>query len=91
MSTSGTKSAKAATAPKAVAAKPSPAKSESDSKPASAWDKENPKKLSGVELQAFAHRQGMAKSELAKMTDEKIRIQLHHITARRYADDDAMV
>jgi hypothetical protein len=53
----------------------------------SAWDRENPKKLSGEALRAFAHRQGMAKSELATMPDEKIRTQLHYVTARRYADE----
>ncbi|XVJ69943.1 MAG: hypothetical protein HEQ39_09990 [Rhizobacter sp.] len=52
-----------------------------------AWHREDPKRLSGEALRVFAHRQGMAKSDLAAMPDEKIRTQLHYIIARRYADE----
>jgi hypothetical protein len=53
----------------------------------SAADRENPAKLSGEALRALAHRRGIARSELAKMGDAKIREQLRYLTSRQYASD----
>lgn len=55
--------------------------------PLSAADRENPSKLSGDALRAFAHRRGLARSIMASMTDEKIRIELRYITTREYESD----
>ncbi len=52
--------------------------------PLSAADRENPGKLSGPALRDLAHRRGIARSELAKMGDEKIRAQLRYVTYRQY-------
>jgi hypothetical protein len=52
--------------------------------------KENPDMLSGQALRDLAHRRGLAKSQLAAMSDEKIREQLRYATYRQY-DDDAVV
>lgn len=46
--------------------------------------------LSGQALRDLAHRRGLAKSQLAAMSDEKIREQLRYATYRQY-DDDAVV
>lgn len=48
-----------------------------------AYQREHPDKLSGQALRDLAHRHGMAKSELATMPDEKIRIQLRYIAYNR--------
>lgn len=56
-------------------------------KPLSAADRENPDKLSGDDLRALAHRRGLAKSVLATMPDEKIRMELRYITNRQYSDE----
>jgi hypothetical protein len=53
----------------------------------SAADRENPDKLSGDDLRALAHRRGLAKSVLATMPDEKIRMELRYITNRQYNDE----
>lgn len=50
----------------------------------SAFDRENPTKLSGDALRAHAHRRGLSKSELVGMPDEKIRTQLRYITQQQY-------
>lgn len=55
----------------------------------SAADRENPEKLSGGDLRALAHRRGLARSEIDRMDDGKIRIQLRYVTHRQY--DDEMV
>lgn len=51
-----------------------------------AADRENPNKLTGQALRDLAHRRGMAKSILADMPDEKIRMELRYITGRQYED-----
>ena len=45
--------------------------------------------LSGEAVRDLAHRRGLARSDLAVMSDEKIREQLRYATYRQY-DDDAM-
>lgn len=55
----------------------------------SAADRENPEKLSGSALHELAHKRGLARSDIAKMDDEKIRTQLRYLTYRQY--DDAVV
>ena len=52
--------------------------------PLSSADRENPEKLSGDALRAHAHRRGMARSELTRLSDEKIREQLRYLTYRQY-------
>lgn len=54
-------------------------------------DRENPAKLSGQALRDLAHRRGIARSESARMTDEKLREQLKYATYRQYEADDAVV
>jgi hypothetical protein len=55
-----------------------------------AYHREHPDKLTGQALRDLGHRKGMAKSELASMSDEKIRLQIRYIDYRR-ASEDAMV
>lgn len=55
----------------------------------SAADRENPDKLTGEALRDLAHRRGIARSESARMTDEKLRMQLRYIVHRQYADESA--
>lgn len=50
----------------------------------SAADRENPEKLSGEALVKLAHRRGIALSDLAKMSDDKIREQLRYLVHRQY-------
>lgn len=50
----------------------------------SAADRENPSKLSGQALRDLAHRRGLSRSEMTRMDDEKIRVQLLYITNRQY-------
>ncbi len=57
--------------------------------PMSAQDRENPAKLSGEALKALAHRRGMARSSMADMSDEKIRVQLKYLTYRQYDPAEA--
>lgn len=66
-----------------------PAKQEAAPVALSAADRENPEKLSGSALHELAHRRGLARSDIAKMDDEKIRTQLRYLTYRQY--DDAVV
>lgn len=54
----------------------------------SAADRENPDKLAGDALRALAHRRGIARSESATMTDDKLRMQMRYITQRQYAESD---
>ena len=53
----------------------------------SAADRENPEKLSGSDLRELAHRRGLARSEVERMDDDKIRIQLRYLTHRQYDDE----
>lgn len=64
-------------------------KKEAAQEPLSAADRENPEKLSGSALHELAHRRGLARSDISKMDDDKIRMQLRYLTYRQY--DDAMV
>lgn len=51
--------------------------------------RENPEKLGGDALRALAHKRGLAKSDIEKMTDEKIREQLKYLAFRQYHDEAA--
>lgn len=53
----------------------------------SAADRENPQKLSGAALRELGHRRGLARSTMATMTDEKIRMELRYIVNRQYTED----
>ena len=53
----------------------------------SAADRENPEKLSGSALRDLAHKRGLARSEVERMDDDKIRIQLRYLTHRQYDDE----
>lgn len=55
----------------------------------SAADRENPEKLTGDLLRAFAHRRGLSRSALEDMSDEKIRTELRYITHRQYEEREA--
>ena len=55
----------------------------------SAADRENPEKLSGSDLRELAHRRGLARSEVERMDDDKIRVQLRYLTFRQYHDEVA--
>lgn len=87
----GWKKAQAAKAAAPVAKKPAQAKQQTTVAaktaavvPLSAADRENPEKLTGAALRALAHRRGLSRTELAKMTDEKIRVQLRYLVHRQY-------
>lgn len=84
--TKAPKAKKPATVAPVVAPAPDP--SAEQPKPLTAADRENPDKLSGDDLRALAHRRGLAKSVLATMPDEKIRMELRYITNRQYSSDD---
>ena len=53
----------------------------------SAADRENPEKLSGSGLRVLAHRRGLARSDIERMDDDKIRTQLRYVTHRQYDDE----
>lgn len=53
----------------------------------SAADRENPEKLSGSDLRELAHRRGLARSEVERMDDDKIRVQLRYLIHRQYDDE----
>lgn len=53
----------------------------------SAADRENPEKLTGSDLRALAHRRGLARSDIERMDDDKIRTQLRYLTHRQYDDE----
>lgn len=55
----------------------------------SAADRENPEKLAGSDLRDLAHKRGLARSELERMDDDKIRVQLRYLTHRQYDDEVA--
>lgn len=55
----------------------------------SAADRENPEKLAGSDLRDLAHKRGLARSEVERMDDDKIRIQLRYLTHRQYDDEVA--
>lgn len=48
---------------------------------------ENPDKVSGELLRRLAHRHGLSKSELATMSDEKIRAQMKVLAYQRHEED----
>lgn len=52
----------------------------------SAADRENPGKLDGEALRELAYRRGLARSNLASMSDEKIRRELNFIIRRQYEE-----
>lgn len=51
--------------------------------------REHPDKLEGAMLKHLAFLQGVAKSSLARMTDEQIRREVKSIQARRQEDEAA--
>ena len=53
----------------------------------SAADRENPEKLSGSDLRVLAHRRRLARSDIERMDDDKIRTQLRYVTHRQYDDE----
>ena len=53
----------------------------------SAAYRENPEKLSGSDLRVLAHRRGLARSDIERMDDDKIRTQLRYVTHRQYDDE----
>jgi hypothetical protein len=55
--------------------------------PVSAADRENPQKLRGEALRKLAHQRGISRSELATLSDEKVRHQLRYITGRQYEEE----
>jgi hypothetical protein len=82
--------------PKPVVAEvhpPPPAQAPEAAKPEqprmSAADLSNPAKLTGDALKKLAHSLGMAKSELARLDDDKIRVQLKYLTHRKYETAEA--
>lgn len=77
-------------APTSTPSTPKAAKPKAEPIVLSAADRENPNKLSGQALKDLAHRRGMAKSILATMPDEKIRMELRYIAHRQYGSDDAL-
>lgn len=76
--------------PTPPAAQPKATKPKAEPIALSAADLENPNKLSGQALRDLAHRRGLAKSILATMPDEKIRMELRYIAHRQYGSDDAL-
>jgi len=65
----------------------SPRKAAEPAQALSAADRENPEKLSGSALRDLAHKRGLARSEVERMDDDKIRIQLRYLTHRQYDDE----
>lgn len=53
----------------------------------SAADRENPERLSGSDLRSLAHKRGLSRSEVERMDDDKIRMQLRYLTFRQYHDE----
>ena len=51
-----------------------------------AHERENPERLSGQALRDLGHRRGMSRSEMERMPDEKLRLQLRILTANQYAE-----
>jgi len=68
---------------------PPPKAAPSEQPRLSAADLANPAKLTGDALKKLAHNLGMAKSELARLDDEKIRVQLKYLTHRKYEPTEA--
>ena len=68
-------------------ARPRKVIAEPDAQPLTAADRENPEKLAGSDLRSLAHRRGLARSELDRMDDDNIRMQLRYLTFRQYADE----
>jgi pyruvate/2-oxoglutarate dehydrogenase complex dihydrolipoamide acyltransferase (E2) component len=76
--------APAAKKPARAATQPTTEARKADVVVLSAADRENPEKLSGEALVKLAHRRGIALSDLAKMSDAKIREQLRYLVHRQY-------
>lgn len=51
--------------------------------------RENPAKLGGEALRHLGSRRGLAHSDMAAMSDEKLREQLKYITYRQYSEQEA--
>jgi len=56
----------------------------------SAADRENPEKLAGSDLRDLAHKRGLSRSEVERMDDDKIRLQMRYLTFRQYHDDEVV-
>lgn len=65
----------------------SPRKAAEPAQALSAADRENPEKLSGSDLRELAHRRGLARSDVERMDDDKIRTQLRYLNHRQYDDE----
>lgn len=50
-------------------------------------NRDNYMHMSGEPLRAYAHSLGMAHSEIATMTDEKLKLQCRIAIGRHYEDD----
>lgn len=77
-----------------AAAKTAPARKANDAPPAqptrmSAADSINPMKLSGQALKDLAHRMGIARSDAAGMSDDRLREQLRYRTSHLYETEGA--
>jgi hypothetical protein len=48
-----------------------------------AADRENPAKIGGEALRALAHQHGLPLSELERMDDSQVRVQMQHTIYRR--------
>lgn len=81
--------ARASVVPAPTIEPPAPSQATAVTQVLTASDRENPDKLAGADLRALAHRRGIARSEAANMSDDKLRMQLRYITNRQYADEDA--
>lgn len=68
---------------------PPPQAAPSEQPRLTAADLSNPAKLNGDALKKLAHNMGMAKSELARLDDDKIRVQLKYLTHRKYEPAEA--
>lgn len=53
----------------------------------SAAHRENPAKLGGEALRHLGSRLGLARSDMARMTDDKVRQQLQLLTHRQYEEE----
>jgi len=63
-----------------------PTRGSTDATPAvlSAAQAINPRLLTGDALKALAHKRGISRSELERMSDDKIREQIRYIDAHQY-------
>lgn len=68
---------------------PAPEPKPSGPRPLTYEQRENPGHLNGPDLRALAHRRGIARSDAASMSDEKLRMQLQYIAYRRFEEEAA--